>query len=82
MASYGLTEPAAGSDARGIQTTAEKRGDRYVLNGEKMWISLADVADTFLVIAWTDQAKKRQRDPSGLSAFVIERTFKGFSAAR
>ena len=80
VGSYGLTEPAAGSDARGIQTTAEKRGDRYVLNGEKMWISLADVADTFLVIAWTDPEKKRQRDPSGLSAFIIERAFKGFSS--
>ena len=51
IATYGLTEPSAGSDARGIQTTAEKKGDRYVLNGEKMWISLADVADNFLVIA-------------------------------
>ena len=80
IATYGLTEPAAGSDARGIQTTAEKRGDRYVLSGEKMWISLADVADHFLVIAWTDQGKKRQRDPSGLSAFIVERAFKGFSS--
>jgi glutaryl-CoA dehydrogenase (non-decarboxylating) len=80
IGSYGLTEPAGGSDARGIQTTAEKRGDRYVLNGEKMWISLADVADTFLVIGWTDLAKKKQRDPSGLSAFIVERTFKGFSS--
>jgi glutaryl-CoA dehydrogenase (non-decarboxylating) len=57
VGTYGLTEPSAGSDARGIQTTAEKRGDRYVLNGEKMWISLADVADTCLVIAWSDQVK-------------------------
>jgi glutaryl-CoA dehydrogenase (non-decarboxylating) len=80
IASYGLTEPAAGSDARGIQTTADKRGGRYVLNGEKMWISLADVADTFLVIAWSDQEKKKQKDPSGLSAFIIERKFKGFSS--
>jgi glutaryl-CoA dehydrogenase (non-decarboxylating) len=80
IATYGLTEPAAGSDARGIQTTAEKRGDRYVLNGEKMWISLADVADHFLVIAWTDLDKKRHRDPSGLSAFIVERAFKGFSS--
>jgi glutaryl-CoA dehydrogenase (non-decarboxylating) len=80
VATYGLTEPSAGSDARGIQTTAERRGDRYVLNGEKMWISLADVADTFLVIAWTDLDKKRKRDPSGLSAFVVERGFKGFSS--
>ena len=47
IATFGLTEPSAGSDARGIQTTAEKRGDRYVLSGEKMWISLADVADHF-----------------------------------
>src|SRR5947207_9207694 len=53
IAGYGLTEPAAGSDARGIQTTAVKRGDRYVLIGEKSWISLADVADHFLVIALT-----------------------------
>jgi len=80
IGSYGLTEPAAGSDARGIQTTAEKQGDRYILNGEKMWISLADVADTFLVIAWTDQEKKRQKDPSGLSAFMVERAFAGFSS--
>jgi glutaryl-CoA dehydrogenase (non-decarboxylating) len=80
IASYGLTEPSAGSDARGIQTVAEKRGDRYVLTGEKMWISLADVADTFLVFAWSDQEKKRQRDPSGLSAFLVERAFKGFSS--
>jgi len=80
IATYGLTEPSAGSDARGIQSTAEKRGDRYVLNGEKMWISLADVADNFLVIAWSDLEKKRQKDPSGLSAFIVERGFKGFSS--
>jgi glutaryl-CoA dehydrogenase (non-decarboxylating) len=80
VGTYGLTEPSAGSDARGIQTTAEKRGDRYILNGEKMWISLADVADTFLVIAWSDQDKKRRKDPSGLSAFIVERGFKGFSS--
>jgi glutaryl-CoA dehydrogenase (non-decarboxylating) len=80
VASYGLTEPAAGSDARGIQTTAVKRGDRYVVTGEKMWISLGDVADHFLVFAWTDQEKKRQRDVSGISAFIVERAFKGFSS--
>jgi glutaryl-CoA dehydrogenase (non-decarboxylating) len=80
IATFGLTEPAAGSDARGIQSVAIKKGDRYVLSGEKMWISLADVADNFLVIAWTDLEKKKQRDPSGLSAFLIERAFKGFSS--
>ena len=80
IATYGLTEPAAGSDVRGIQTVAVKRGDRYFLTGEKMWISLADVADNFLVFAWTDLEKKKQRDPSGLSAFIVERGFKGFSS--
>jgi glutaryl-CoA dehydrogenase (non-decarboxylating) len=80
IATYGLTEPNAGSDAVGIQTTAVKKGDRYVLNGEKTWISLADVADHFLVIAWTDQEKKKKRDHSGLSAFIVERKFNGFSS--
>jgi glutaryl-CoA dehydrogenase (non-decarboxylating) len=80
IATYGLTEPSAGSDARGIQTAAIKKGDRYLLSGEKMWISLADVADNFLVFAWSDLEKKKQRDPSGLSAFIVERAFKGFSS--
>jgi glutaryl-CoA dehydrogenase (non-decarboxylating) len=80
IATYGLTEPSAGSDARGIQSVAVKKGDRYVLTGEKMWISLADVADHYLVFAWTDLGKKKQRDPSGMSAFIVERSFKGFSS--
>jgi glutaryl-CoA dehydrogenase (non-decarboxylating) len=80
IATYGLTEPNAGSDAVGIQSTAVRKGDRYVLNGEKVWISLADVADHFLVIAWTDQDKKKARDHSGMSAFIVERAFKGFSS--
>jgi len=80
IATYGLTEPAAGSDARGIQTVAIKKGDRYIITGEKMWISLADVADNFLTFAWTDLEKKKQRDPSGISAFIIERSFKGFTS--
>ena len=80
LATYGLTEPAAGSDARGIQTVAIKKGDRYYLTGEKTWISLADVADNYLVFAWTDLEKKRQRDTSGMSAFIVERRFNGFSS--
>src|SRR4029079_19486061 len=80
IATYALTEPSAGSDARGIQTTAIKKGDHYVLNGEKMWISLDDVADHVLVCAWTDQDKKKDRDPSGMSAFIVERAFPGFSS--
>jgi glutaryl-CoA dehydrogenase (non-decarboxylating) len=80
IATYGLTEPSAGSDARGIQSVAVKKGDRYVLTGEKMWISLADVADNYLVFAWSDLDKKKQRDPNGISAFIVERAFKGFSS--
>ena len=80
IATYGLTEPSAGSDVRGIQTVAVKKGDRYYLTGEKMWISLADVADNFLVFAWSDMEKKKLRDTSGLSAFIVERGFKGFSS--
>src|SRR5262249_43844395 len=51
-----------------------------MLSGEKMWISLADVADNFLVFAWSDLEKKKQRDPSGITAFIVERGFKGFSS--
>jgi len=80
IATFALTEPSAGSDARGIQTVAIKKSDRYHLTGEKMWISLGDVADNFLVFAWSDLEKKRQRDPNGISAFIVERAFKGFSS--
>src|SRR5438552_5326350 len=54
IAGYGLTEPGAGSDARAIKSAGVKRGERYVITGEKTWISLADLADNFLVFAWTD----------------------------
>ena len=57
IASYGLTEPSAGSDVRGLQSFAVKTGNRWLLNGEKTWISLADGADHFLVFAWTNQKK-------------------------
>ena len=77
IASFGLTEPNAGSDAVGIQTTAIKKGNKYILNGEKMWISLADVADHFLVFGWTDIQKKNKRDHTGISAFIVERAFPG-----
>lgn len=79
IATFGLTEPAAGSDAVGILTTAQKQGDKYILNGEKMWISLADTADNFLIFAWTDKEKQKSRDHSGMSAFIVEREFAGVS---
>ena len=73
IATYALTEPGAGSDAAGIRTTAKRQGDRYILNGEKMWISLADVADQFLILAKTEPEKRHK----GMSAFIVERGFPG-----
>ncbi len=77
IGTFGLTEPSAGSDAVGILTTARKDGDKYILNGEKMWISLSEVADHFLIFAWTDTDKQKKRDHSGLSCFIVEREFAG-----
>ena len=73
IGTYALTEPNAGSDAAAIRTTARREGDVYILNGEKMWISLADVADNFVIIAYTDKSKRSR----GISAFIVEREFPG-----
>jgi glutaryl-CoA dehydrogenase (non-decarboxylating) len=75
IATFALTEPGAGSDPVAMVTTARREGGVYVLNGEKMWISLADVADQFLVFAKTDP----RADPphTGISAFVVEREMAG-----
>jgi glutaryl-CoA dehydrogenase (non-decarboxylating) len=67
IATCALTEPGAGSDAAGIRTTAKRRGDKYILNGEKMWISLADVADQFLILAKTEPEKRHK----GMTAFIV-----------
>jgi len=56
-----------------MQATAVKDGDHYVLNGEKTWISLAHTADNFLIFAWTDLEKKKQKDHSGISCFIVTR---------
>ena len=80
LATYGLTEPGAGSDVVGARSTARREGDEWVLNGEKMWISLADVADNFLFFCWTDEEKRRKRDHTGMSCFIVERSMKGFSS--
>lgn len=74
-AAYGLTEPNAGTDVVGIQMTARRDGGDYVLDGEKVWISLADIADHFLIVAYTDKSEKHH----GMSAFIVERGFKGVS---
>ena len=68
-----LTEPGAGSDAAAIASTARRDGDRYILNGEKMWISLADYADHYLTLAMTDPVAGHR----GISAFIVERAFDG-----
>lgn len=80
IATFGLTEPDAGSDVVGIRTTARRDQQEYILNGEKTWISLADVADHFLVFAWTDMQKKESRDHRGITAFIVERSMPGFSS--
>ncbi|HEY9286305.1 MAG TPA: acyl-CoA dehydrogenase family protein [Pyrinomonadaceae bacterium] len=81
IATYGLTEPGAGSDVVGSRSTARREGDEWVLNGEKMWISLAgDVADNFLFFCWTDEEKRRRRDHTGMSCFIVERGMPGFSS--
>ncbi|MDQ1557708.1 MAG: hypothetical protein QOD32_768 [Pyrinomonadaceae bacterium] len=81
IATYGLTEPGAGSDVVGARSTARREGDEWVLNGEKMWISLAgDVADNFLFFCWTDEEKRRKRDHTGMSCFIVERSMQGFSS--
>ncbi|MBA3766282.1 MAG: acyl-CoA dehydrogenase family protein [Acidobacteria bacterium] len=80
IATYGLTEPGAGSDVVGSRSTARREADEYVLNGEKMWISLGDIADNFLFFCWTDEEKRRKRDHTGMSCFIVERGMKGFSS--
>ncbi|MDY7040646.1 MAG: acyl-CoA dehydrogenase family protein, partial [Chloroflexota bacterium] len=74
-ATYALTEPGAGSDVAAIAATARREGDVYVLNGEKMWISLATVADNFIIFAKSDP----HADPPhrGISAFIVQRDMAG-----
>jgi isovaleryl-CoA dehydrogenase len=73
-----MSEPGAGSDVVGMKLKAEKTGDRYVLNGTKMWITNGPDADTLVVYAKTDPAA----GPRGITAFLVEKGFKGFSTAQ
>src|SRR3989339_1772987 len=75
LAAFGLTEANAGSDASGLQTTATKDGDYYILNGTKQWITNGGEADTYTVIAITDKTK----GPRGASAFILEKGMPGFT---
>jgi len=73
-----MSEPGAGSDVVSMRLKAEKRGDRYVLNGSKMWITNGPEADVIVVYAKTDPAA----GPKGITAFLVEKGFKGFSVAQ
>ena len=75
IAAFGLTEPAAGSDASNIQTTAKKDGDHYILNGTKHFITNGGDAETYTVIAMTNKAKGAR----GASAFIVEKGTPGFT---
>jgi isovaleryl-CoA dehydrogenase len=73
-----MSEPQAGSDVVSMRTRADRKGDRYVLNGSKMWITNGPVADTLVVYAKTD----REAGPRGITAFIVEQGFAGFSTAQ
>src|SRR5512138_2476577 len=72
-----MSEPGAGSDVMGMRLKAERRGDRFILNGTKMWITNGPDAATLVVYARTDPAA----GPRGITAFIVERGFKGFGTA-
>ncbi|WP_411679471.1 acyl-CoA dehydrogenase [Clostridium thailandense] len=78
IGAFGLTEPNAGTDASGQQTTAVLDGDNYILNGQKIFITNGGVADVFIVFAMTDRSKGTK----GISAFIVEKGFKGFSIGK
>jgi len=75
LGAWGLTEPGSGSDAAGMKTTAVRKGDTWVLNGAKMFITQGTVGDVFVILAVTDAAKKQK----GITAFILDKGMKGFS---
>ena len=78
LGAFGLTEPGAGTDAAGQQTKAVLRGDHYILNGTKIFITNGGVADTDVIFAMTDKSKGTK----GISAFIVEKDFEGFSIGK
>ena len=74
LAAWALTEPGSGSDASGLKTTAARRGDRWILNGAKTFITQGSVGDVFVVLALTEPAKRQK----GITAFILEKGAKGF----
>jgi butyryl-CoA dehydrogenase len=75
LAAFGLTEANAGSDAAGLETTAKKEGDHYILNGTKQWITNGGEAEIYAVIAMTDKKKGAR----GATAFIVEKDTPGFT---
>lgn len=78
VGAFGLTEPGAGTDAAGQQTTAKLDGDNYILNGSKIFITNGGVAETFIIFAMTDKSQGTR----GISAFIVEKSFPGFSIGK
>jgi alkylation response protein AidB-like acyl-CoA dehydrogenase len=78
VGAYALSEPGSGSDAFGMTTRAEQRGDTWVLNGRKMWITNGAEAGVYVIFANTDPSKGYK----GITAFIVERDFKGFSVGK
>jgi len=78
LTAYCVTEPGAGSDVQGIQTSAKRHGSDYVLNGSKMWITNGGVADWYFVVAYTDPEKRTR----GMSAFIVPRAAEGVSVGK
>lgn len=78
LASFCLTEPGSGSDSGASRTTAVRKGDKYILNGNKIFITNGGYAKLFLVIASTDKTKGNK----GLTAFLVEKGVKGFSVGK
>lgn len=78
IGAFGLTEPGAGTDASGQQTTAVLDGDEYVLNGTKIFITNGGIAETFIIIAMTDKSKGTK----GISAFIVEKSTPGFTIGK
>ncbi|SHI41293.1 acyl-CoA dehydrogenase [Lutispora thermophila] len=78
LGAFGLTEPNAGTDAAGQQTVAVLKGDHYVLNGSKVFITNGGEADVYVIFAMTDKSKGTK----GISAFIVEKDFPGFSIGK
>ncbi|WP_454844659.1 acyl-CoA dehydrogenase [Priestia megaterium] len=78
LGAFCLTEPSAGSDAASLKTKAERKGDHYLLNGSKLFITNGGEADTYIVFAKTNT----ERGSRGMSAFIVEKTMEGFSVGK